>query len=215
MLKLYQRDKSGFDSYWKHYHGVFSRAPLSGSHHALITHDKQLDEKLLRFGYLDVGLGILDLGRLARLQPGEELRHGSVVIGGPFDGGAKECALRLRSQNPQFLHLRLDLSHPPEAILGRLSVLLHQAWKSAGNITKKGIDGRLKPKAVPIKKIETRMKFLQCYDLQQEGRTVEQIADIMYKGLDNRVGNASQALNRAKEMIRSAGRSRTIKFLLA
>ncbi len=215
MVDLYKRDKAGFKSYWKHNHGIFSRDPLSGSHHALILRDKRLEAELLRFGYLDVGLGILDLGRFARLEPGEELRHGSIILGGPFDGGTKASALLLKSQDPQFIHLRLDLSHPPEAILERLRGLLHQAWEDAGKVKKRGMNRRLKPEAVSIKKIETRLKYLRCYDLQQGGKTVEQIADIMYEGLDNRLGNASQALNRAKKLIRSAERSRTIQFLLA
>lgn len=215
MIDLYKRDKAGFNSYWKHNHGIFSRDPLCGSHHALIIDDRHLEEELLKFGYLDVGLGILDLGRFSRLQPGKELRYGPVVLGGPLDGGAKACALLLRSQDSKFLHLRLDLSHPPEAILERLRVLLHQKWKHAGDVGTQGVSGRLKPEAVAIKKIETRLKYLRCYDLQREGKKVEEIADIMYKGLDNSLGNASQALHRAKELIRSAEDSRTIKFLLA
>jgi hypothetical protein len=214
IIKLYKHDKTAFDAYWRDNHGELSRNPLAGSHHLLILKDRQFEQELLRIGYLDVGLGILDLGTIARLPRGAALRHGPIEIVGSYDG-ARECALRLRSTNPQFLHLRLDLSHPPQAILERLELILDAQCRRVRGKRKKDVSALLQREAVSLKKIETYMRYLRCYDLQREGLPIDQIANKVYAGSDNRDGTTAQALRRARALIRSVGLTRRVPFLLA
>jgi hypothetical protein len=206
IIELYERDKQAFQSYWNERHGIFSTNPLGGSHHSLVIPDKKIEQKLREMGYVDVGLGMLDLGIVAKLPPMTNVHHDSIVLVGPANGGAAECTLRLQGRNPRFLQLHLDVSHPPEAIIDRLRPLLRARYEA---IKRRPSVRRFTYEAVPKAQIVTKLKFFRCYDLQRppHNRTIQEIAEIVYKDQSNTKGsaegNTKQALARARAMIRS------------
>jgi hypothetical protein len=211
IIKLYKRDKQAFHAYWAMHHGILSQDPLRGSHHSLLIPNRRLDNKLREFGYLDTGLGILDLGTIARIPVGKIERMGSVRLIGPIDGGARECQLRLQCNSSRLLHIQLDLSYPTEVIIDALRSELHKRGRNKFKSVKRS---HFPVESVSRSWIETRLKYLRCYDLQQNGRSVAQIANEVYGDRDNAEGNTAQALRRARKMIRSAARNRTIPFEL-
>lgn len=207
ILDLYGRSKKEFESYWRNYHGIFSHDPLGGSHHCLLFGpDKELKEKLLQMGYLDTGLGVLDLGAVAKLEPGTVVRHGSIVLQGPMYGGAEECRIRLQGQDPRFLHLRIDISHPPSAIIESLRDLLEDRHNAIKEPLPNAAEPKAQINATPKKEIVTKLEYFRCYDLQQEGKRVEEIADIMSKERGDVAGYGveytTKALARVRRMIK-------------
>jgi hypothetical protein len=209
IIEAYGQHQETFKSIWKE-HGAFSQDPLAGSHHALLWNDAELDAKLLELGYVDVGLGILDLGIIAKLPKEKHVHHNDLWFHGPHLGGEAECIARLRRSNPRYLHLQLDLSHPPETILTRLRNLLDKGREALSKQPYKGT--KLKPvktgffsssRAVTKDKIVGKLKMLQCYDRKQQNRSIRSIANEVYGDSDAGESSASMAIYRVKKMIAS------------
>jgi hypothetical protein len=204
VTRLYNEEREEFDRYWRYYHGIFGYNPVKGSHHALICRrDRDLEQKLLQLGYIDVDLGIIDLGNIFKLAPETVFRHGDIDLVGPTFGGEAECNTFLQSNDPRYLHLRLDTTRPPAAIWEAIKPLLTARYKIS-------IAGRRRStsKAIPKSEIKTFLEYFRCFDLRRSGLKVREIADIVARERDDSKGAADeyakQALRRSRKKITSA-----------
>jgi len=184
-------------------YGVVGHNPLHGSHHALLSKpelDKEWGEKIAQLGYVDMCLGILDLGILATLPPNVNIHHRNLMLCGPKDGLA-DCLAYLRCDNPRFICLRIDTRHPVETIIKSLRPLLQERHKLLpDNLV--GFYDRLQK--TPFRKSKAWLEYLQCYDLFQSGKTTEATGKQVYNGNDNESDRANLAIRRVKFLIKYA-----------
>lgn len=195
----------GLMAVYKKYN-VFYQDPLKGTHHSLLSRSssagKGWPKKLAKRGYVDIQLGILDLGARATLLSEATIGNRSVVF---YDtgGGENECLSYLRNSNPRFLCLRLDTAQPPEVIIQRLRPLLRARHNKSKNDPLRNRFTKLDYRASQrvSRDIDTWIRYFQCYDLWKQGETITTIADRIYSDSKDSWQIVNRALLRVKQMI--------------
>ena len=188
-------------------YGVVDHDPLRGTHHALLfepREDREWERKVTRLGYVDMSLGILDLGILAKLPPNEYVHHDNLTLCGANDGLA-DCLAYLRDCSSRFVCLRIDAAQPVETILKRLRLLLRERHKlieqSPHNA---GFYDRLEK--TPFRNIKAWLEYLRCYDLFQGGQTNEDVGSQVYPRDFIATAKANTAIRRVRFVIQHAER---------
>ncbi len=192
--------------------GITGQDPLKGTHHALLSEpleDHEWVRKMAQLG--DLGLGILDLGVIAKLPPKVKVQHNTMHVTGTADG-LGDCKSYLLDPNPRYVCLRIDAAKPVETILQRLRVLLRdrhqQAIQSAFPHHPDGgwreFSRRLKQ--IFFRNIPAWLAYVCCYDLYQSGLTIKAAGGQVYPDDPNATEKASVAIRRVKFVIRHAER---------
>lgn len=191
-------------------YGIIGQNPLRGSHRALLSRpsiDKALDKKLAELGYVAMDLGILDLGILATLPPRVQIHHDNMILCGPTDGLA-DCLAYLQNRNPRFLCLRIDTRQPVETIIKRLRPLLKEKHRQAQAVPLPAwLAFYERLKKTPVRKIESWLDYLRCYDRFQKGESTVAAGEAVYgkRGDGSKAtDNANSAKRRVRGLIKSA-----------
>ncbi len=193
-------------------YGITGHDPLKGTHHELLSEprdDHEWARKMAQLGKL--GLGILDLGVLAKLPPNVKIDHKDIHVTGPADGMG-DCLFYLRSTNPRYVCLRIDAAKPFETILRRLRVLLRdrnqQVWKKASPHHPDGAFHAFyrRFKVTVFKNPQTWLAYFRCYDLHARGKTIKDAGDQVYLDDFNATEKASGAIQKVKHVIQHAER---------
>ena len=161
--------------------------------------------------------GITDLSTLSTEHP----RGVSLTAQGPdgnqlgFHHLTPGLLADIKSNNPQFLYLRIDVSYPPTVIKEALDSLLSPRYKKFERARKKLTAEQKKLVAMQIRRekpwttpfgVETWLLYLRCYDLKKEGgRTDRELGELVYGSRNEqsrqRVVNA---IRKVKELIHQA-----------
>jgi hypothetical protein len=197
--------------------GIHSQDPLSGSHHHLLIESEKFADEMGELGYLDVGLGILDLGKIFSLPPGYETNCDGMVLRGSFYGGEEECRSRLRMSDPlrnrRALSLYCELNHPPDVIWKRLRPILHarheeatrQASGKEAMQVRHSSEQEIRDNQRPhfnIRNVRTWLEYLYCYDYSKfENKTYGDIGALVYGKKKSATDSAKKAVKRVGQKI--------------
>jgi hypothetical protein len=214
-------------------YGIYGQDPLLGTHHYLLTAyspetGMEGGDFLGPLGYIDQQLGILDLGLIAKLPRDSKVTgfHSTgvpITSYGPKDGMA-DCIEFLRSKNPRFLCLRIDLDHSPTLINKRLFSVFRERRAAYRRISqsitrdpmrllRKGspdvvihtlLHDHIRT-AKPFARVKAWLRSFECYDRYTcTDETFRKIGEDLFMGKDRDPIKARDAAEKAYQRARDA-----------
>jgi hypothetical protein len=201
----YRRSRKAFLSFFREY--GFNGDPLAGEHHVLMRADNDpkdphVEDDLVRAGFIrnpitgSAEVDILDLETLIHLGPS----------GWWPKGGGRELLHNLQSPRPRFIHVRLDVSKTPTALIDALRPFLkakHDQFMQSP--AQEPPEQRYRQNMNPaFRDVEAWIKYFQCYDiLRRDQLSYVRIARKIY-GARCPQDQAKKAIGRVERVIKDA-----------
>ena len=201
----YRRGREAFLSFFRDY--GFNGDPLAGEHHVLMqadydSEDPNGDEDWGRAGFVrnpktgSIEKDIVDLQTLIHLGPS------------PWwpKGGATELLHALQAPRPRFIHVRLDVSQTPSALIQALRPFLDAKHEQLlQSPAQEPLEQQHRQNMKPaFREVEAWIKYFQCYDLRcRDQLSYVRIARKIY-GARCTQDRAKKAILRVKRVIRDA-----------
>lgn len=189
----YRRGRKAFQSFLHEYE--IPCDPLAGEHHALMQADydsEHANDDLARAGFIrnpktgSVEDDILDLQIVVQLGPS------------PWwpKGGATELLRALQVPRPRFIHVRLDVSKTPSALIQALRPFLEAKHKQflqsqAQDPIEQWHRQNMKP---AFRDVQAWIKYFQCHDLRRRDQ-------LSYGLIARKIYGAQRARDKAEKAI--------------